>query len=168
MSDIVGTAVRKALGQRQLSDAKIPLGIAVTILGRHGFQRQTLTHRDEGSLTDTVLASCFLPGPYSKMVPVHGRLALDGAWKVRTPCDDLLQFGVTKSIACVSNESARLLAGFFRPVTLDIPYHCRVLAPIQPLPMASFDLDRRHMLASIEIGRCSADKFFQAHEKWLL
>ena len=168
MSDIVGEAVRKALGQRRLSDVKIPLGIAVTVLGRRGFQRQTLTHRDEASLTDAVLASCFLPGPYSKMIPVQGRLALDGAWKVRTPCDDLLQLGVTKTIACVGNESAKLFAGFFRRAALEVPSHCRVLAPVEPLPMASFDLDRRHMLASIEIGRRSADKFFQNHEEWLL
>ena len=168
MSDIVGTAVRKALGGRRLRDVEIPLGIAVTVLGRKGFQRRTLTHRDDASLTDTVLASCFLPGPYSKMVPIEGRLALDGAWKVRTPCDDLLELGVSKTIACVGNESAQLLAGFFRPSTLEVPSHCRVLAPIAPLPMASFDLDRRHMMQSIEIGRQSAERFFQTHDKWLL
>lgn len=168
MSDIVGGAVQAALGGRNLSEVEIPVAIPVTILSRRGLVRRTLTPYDDVCLARAIMASCFLPGPYSEMVPIDGHLALDGAWQVRTPVADLWGFGVGRTIACVTNCAAKLIGGFFKPVMLPVPEQCRILAPVSPLPVGSFDLHEGRMLESIEIGRHSAESFFQANEKWLL
>ncbi len=168
MSDIVGGAVQAALGARRLSEVDIPLAIPVTLLHRRSLERRTLTPSDDIPLTRAVMASCFLPGPYSRMFPIDGHVALDGAWQIRTPVSDLSRFGVTKTVACVANESAKLIGGFFNPVELPVPRNCRVLSPVEPLPLGSFDLDADRMIQSIVIGRRSAEAFVAANEEWLL
>ena len=73
-------AAVKYFGDRLLADTLIPISIVVTQLGGSGFKRRALTARDPVPLATAVLASCFLPGPYSRMVPIDRRLTVDGAW----------------------------------------------------------------------------------------
>ena len=89
MSEIVGGAATKYFGDRLLADTLIPLSIVVTQLGRSGFGRRALTARDPLPLATAILASCFLPGPYSRMVPIDRRLTVDGAWLGRVPVREL-------------------------------------------------------------------------------
>lgn len=163
MSDIVGDALRKHLGSQLFSGLEIPLAIIVTRLEKHGFRSHALTGENQLSLVDAVLASCFLPGPYSRMVPIDRHLTFDGAWLTRTPVAELRGLGATRTIACVTNTDGHLYAGFFRRRTLPAPAECRILAPIETLPIGSFDFDRERMLMTIEIGRRSAGAFFDRH-----
>jgi predicted acylesterase/phospholipase RssA len=169
MSEIVGGATTKYFGDRLLADTLIPLSIVVTQLRASGFERRALTARDPVPLATAILASCFLPGPYSRMVPIDRRLTVDGAWLGRVPIRELAQLGSPRIIACVSDNKGRLLRGAFWTKSMAVPQEmdCRVLAPIAPLPLGAFDFDRAATLETFAIGRASAEAFADKHREWL-
>src|SRR5262245_3480200 len=111
MSEIVGGVARRYFADRLLGDTRLPIAIVVTQLRRRGFARRVLTARDPVPLADAILASCFLPGPYSRMVPIDRRLTVDGAWLCRVPIDAAALLGARRVIACVSDDAGRLLRG---------------------------------------------------------
>ncbi len=169
MSEIVGGAATKYFGGRLLADTLIPISIVVTQLRASGFERRALTARDPVPLATAILASCFLPGPYSRMVPIDRRLTVDGAWLGRVPIRELAQLGSPRVIACVSDDAGRLLRGTLwtnsMPVPRDLDY--RVLAPVAPLPLGAFDFDRAATLETFAIGRASAEVFADKNREWL-
>jgi predicted acylesterase/phospholipase RssA len=170
MSEIVGGAATTYFGDRLLADTLIPLSIVVTQLGRSGFERRALTARDPVPLATAILASCFLPGPYSRMVPIDRRLTVDGAWLGRVPIRELSDLGVRRVIACVSDDQGRLLRGAFWTRSVAVPRDVdhRVLAPVAPLPIGAFDFDRTATLETFDIGRASAEVFAARNRDWLL
>jgi predicted acylesterase/phospholipase RssA len=169
MSEIVGSAARDYFGATRLGDTPIPLAIVVTQLGTRGFTRRTLTARDDVLLSAAVRASCFIPGPYSRMVPIGGRLTFDGAWLQRVPVCEAADAGASRVIACVSDERGRLLCGAWRAVPAEMPRDVdyRVLSPIAPIPVRTFDFDRAATLESIDIGVRSAAAFAERNRDWL-
>jgi predicted acylesterase/phospholipase RssA len=169
MSEIVGDAARQYFGQTRLADTPIPLSIVVTKLGVGGFERRMLTARDDVTLAAAMLASCFIPGPYSRMVCIDRRPTFDGAWLGRVPVDAVAQLGCRRVIACVSDDAGRLLSGavWCRPMTLPLGVDCRVLAPLAPLPVGTFDFDRVATLETFAIGRESARVFARTNLAWL-
>lgn len=162
MSDIVGGALERHFGNLGMRDCAVPLAVPVTTVGLAGRRRRLITREDDVRLVDAVLASCFLPGPYSRMVRIDGALTFDGAWQIRTPIDALAGAGVERRIACVTDPGGRLAAGYPRARSLPVPADCELLAPVAPLPVGRFDLDRARMLRTIAIGRESAARFFSA------
>jgi predicted acylesterase/phospholipase RssA len=170
MSEIVGGAAERFFGDRLMADTLIPLSIVVTQLRVAGFERRALTARDPISLATAILASCFIPGPYSRMVPIERRLTFDGAWLGRAPIREAAQLGSPKVIACVSDDSGRLLRGalWTRPVAVPHDVDCRVLAPIAPLPVGAFDFDRGATLETFAIGRDSAEVFVERNSEWMV
>lgn len=166
MSDIVGNPVRQMLGEVRMNELRVPLAIPITQPGLRRHRRRVLTNHDKLPVAEAVMASCFLPGPYGRHVPIEGRASMDGAWAVRTPVDAVPQ-GPSRTIACVSNVQGHLIAGFFRPSVIPVPEHCRILKPAEPLPITGFDLNEAGMRASIELGRRSAEVFFRDNERWL-
>lgn len=166
MSDILGKASRAYLGGWRLRDVPLPLGIAVTVWRGGRFRRRLLTSRDSMTLVDAVLASCYIPGPYARMVPVAGRFALDGAWQLRVPVDDLRRLGPAPRVAVVTNPEGRLEGGFPRTVRVQPRLKTEVLAPLEPLPLRGFDLDRGRHRACIEAGWHSAEAFFSERADW--
>ena len=169
MSEIVGGAANTYFGDRLLADTLIPLSIVVTQLGRSGFVRRALTARDPVPLATAILASCFLPGPYSRMVPIDRRLTVDGAWLGRVPIQELAQLGSPRVVACVSDDAGRLLRGAFWTTSMAVPQEVdyRVLAPIAPLPIGAFDFDPAATLETFAIGRASAEVFADRNREWL-
>jgi predicted acylesterase/phospholipase RssA len=169
MSEIVGGVARDYFGDRRVGDTLIPLGVVVTQLRARGFERRTLTARDEVLLSSAVRASCFIPGPYSQMVPIDRRLTFDGAWLRRVPIAEAQQLGASRVIACVSDDAGRLLRGALRAVPIDAPpgVDYRVLSPCRPLPVRTFDFDRAATLESFDIGAESAEAFAARHAAWL-
>ena len=169
MSEIVGGAATTYFGDLLLADTLIPLSIVVTQLRASGFERRALTARDPVPLATAILASCFLPGPYSRMVPIDRRLTVDGAWLGRVPVRELAQLGSPRVIACVSDDAGRLLRGAFWTKAMTVPpdVDCRVLAPIAPLPLGAFDFDRAATLETFAIGRASAEVFAETNREWL-
>lgn len=170
MSEIVGGVARDYFGDRLMRDTIMPLGIVVTQLRRRGFERRTLTASDPVLLSSAVRASCFIPGPYSQMVPIDGRLTFDGAWLGRVPIHEAHQLGARKVVACVGDDEGRLLRGAVRAVPFEIPVGVdyRVLSPITPLPVRTFDFDRGATLESFEIGAASAEAFCGRERSWLV
>jgi predicted acylesterase/phospholipase RssA len=170
MSEIVGGAATRYFGDRLMADTLIPLSIVVTQLGRSGFKRRALTARDPVPLATAILASCFLPGPYSRMVPIDRRLTIDGAWLGRVPIRELAQLGTPRVVACVSDDAGRLLRGAFWTTSVAVPPEVdfRVLAPIVPLPVGAFDFDRAATLETFAIGRTSAEVFAARNREWLV
>jgi predicted acylesterase/phospholipase RssA len=169
MSEIVGNVARDYFGDRRVGDTLIPLGVVVTQLGAGGFQRRTLTARDEVLLASAVRASCFIPGPYSTMVPIDRRLTFDGAWLRRVPLAEARALGGSRVIACVSDDRGRLLRGALRAVPVEAPagVDYRVLWPVRPLPVRTFDFNRDATLESFEIGAESAAAFAERNAAWM-
>ena len=169
MSDIVGSVATRYFGKRLLSDTRIPLAVVVTQLRTRGFSRRVLTERDSIPLADAILASCFLPGPYSRMVPIDRRLTFDGAWLCRVPIDAAVVLGARRVIACVSDDDGRLLRGAWWPrivaAPADVDY--RVLSPVVPLPVRSFDFERHATFETFAIGQESARLFVDRNREWL-
>lgn len=169
MSEIVGGAAERYFGTRLVGDTLIPLGIVVTQLRSRGFERRTVTSRDEVRLAAAVRASCFIPGPYSRMVLIDRRLTFDGAWLGRVPIREAHELGARKVIACVADDAGRLLRGALRaiPATAPAAANYRVLFPIRPLPIRTFDFNATATRASFEIGRASAEAFVAREREWL-
>jgi predicted acylesterase/phospholipase RssA len=169
MSEIVGGAAERYFGTRLVGSTLIPLAIVVTQLRSRGFERRTVTARDEVRLAAAVRASCFIPGPYSRIVPIDRRLTFDGAWLGRVPIREAHELGARKVIACVSDDAGRLLRGAFRamPATAPAAANYRVLSPISPLPIGTFDFNATATRASFEIGRVSAEAFIAREREWL-
>jgi predicted acylesterase/phospholipase RssA len=169
MSEIVGGAARAYFGDTRLRETPIPLAVVVTQLRRRGFERRTLTARDDVLVSAAVRASCFIPGPYSRMVPIDRRLTFDGAWLQRVPVREAADIGASRVIACVSDEGGRLLRGAWRAVPSEMPRDVdyRVLSPVEPVPVRTFDFDREATLRSIDIGARSADAFVARNRAWL-
>jgi predicted acylesterase/phospholipase RssA len=170
MSEIVGGAAERYFGDRLIADTLIPLSIVVTQLRAARFERRALTARDPVSLAQAILASCFIPGPYSRMVPIDRHLTFDGAWLGRAPIREAARLGSPKVIACVSDDSGRLLRGalWIRPMAVPDDVDCRVLAPIARVPVGAFDFDRGATQETFAIGRASAEVFAEKNREWLL
>jgi predicted acylesterase/phospholipase RssA len=169
MSEIVGGVTTRYFGRALLADTTIPLCIVVTQLRATGFERRPLTARDHVSIARAIRASCFIPGPYSRMVPIDRRLTVDGAWLGRVPVLEAALLGAGRVIACVSDDSGRLLRGAFWTKAMALPRELdyRVLSPIAPLPVRAFDFDRGATLETFAIGRASAEAFAGTHRAWL-
>jgi NTE family protein len=169
MSEIVGGVARRYFGDRLLADTLIPISVVVTQLRASGFARRALTARDPLPLATAILASCFLPGPYSRMVPIDRRLTFDGAWLARVPIDAVARLGPRKVIACVSDDRGRLLRGavWTKPLAVPAEVDYRVLFPLAPLPIGAFDFDRAATLETFAIGRESARLFVGRNRDWL-
>jgi predicted acylesterase/phospholipase RssA len=169
MSEIVGSAARHYFGDTRLADTLIPLAIVVTQLRARGFMRRTLTAQDDVLVATAVRASCFIPGPYSRMVPIDCRPTFDGAWLQRVPVREAADMGASRVIACVSDSDGRLLRGAWRAVPVEEPkgVDYRVLSPIAPIPVRTFDFDPAATLESFDIGARSAEAFMARHHAWL-
>jgi predicted acylesterase/phospholipase RssA len=170
MSEIVGRAAERYFGDRLLADTLIPLSIVVTQLRSSGFERRALTARDTVSVARAIRAACFIPGPYSQMVPIDRRLTFDGAWLGRAPIREAAELGSPKVVACVSDDSGRLLRGALWTTTMAVPHDvdCRVLAPIARVPLGAFDFDRAATVETFAIGRASAEAFAARNRQWLM
>jgi NTE family protein len=164
MSEIVGSAMADAFPARTLAEATLPISIPVTHLGPVP-HRRILGRQDAILVADAVLASCYVPGPYHRIVRIDGRVAFDGAWLLRTPVDSA-EAGVPV-LAVVSNPEGVLKTGYFRPAVRPWPSSCRVLHPDRPLPVGAYDTDRERMRATIAEGRRAAARFARAEERWL-
>jgi predicted acylesterase/phospholipase RssA len=155
MSSIVGDALEAVFGSRRLASLALPIGIPVTFLGTRGRARRLLTRDDDVTVVEAVLASCFIPGPYSRWIRIEGRYAWDGAWDVRTPIDSAMFLGASRVVAVVANESGTLLHGFpGRPVAA--PADCIVVAPDSPLPIGAWDTGPSNIRAALAAGRRAA------------
>jgi predicted acylesterase/phospholipase RssA len=168
MSEIVGDVATRYFGDRLLAETRVPLAIVITQLRSSGFERRTLTGRDRLSLATAIVASCFIPGPYSRMVPIDRRLTFDGAWLGRVPIGEAAQLA-RKVIACVSDDKGRLLRGALWTTPMAVPREVdyRVLSPLAPLPIGAFDFDSVATLETFAIGRASANAFSRANAEWL-
>jgi predicted acylesterase/phospholipase RssA len=155
MSSIVGDALEAVFESRRLASLKLPIGIPVTFIGARGRSRRVLTRDDDVTVVEAVLASCFIPGPYSRWIRIHGRLAWDGAWDVRVPIEAAVSLGASRVLAVVANETGSLLRGFpGRPVAT--PERCVVVSPDSPLPIGAWDTDPANIRAALTAGRRAA------------
>jgi predicted acylesterase/phospholipase RssA len=169
MSEIVGGVAREYFGDLLIGDTPLPLAIVITQLRIRGFQRRTLTAGDRVPIAAAVRASCFIPGPYSRMIPIDRRLTFDGAWLGRVPVEEAHALGAARVIACVSDDRGRLLRGalWASPVAPPAGADFRVLFPVEPLPVRAFDFDRAATLESFEIGARSAEAFARRCGEWM-
>ena len=103
------------------------------------------------------------------MVPIDGRLTFDGAWLGRVPIGEARDLGADKVIACVSDAAGRLLRGAMRarPAEPPVDVDYRVLSPLRPLPIGTFDFDAAATRDSFDIGRASAQAFVDRERPWL-
>ena len=157
MSDIVAAALEAALGGARLPQARIPVAIPVTHLGPAGRQRRVLTRADDVPVVEAVLGSCFVPGPYIRRIHLDGRLALDGAWLVRTPGGEAMALAPGSCVAIVANPERVLYGDFPFARPLPVPPACRVLGPARALALGPFDTDRDRIVEAMDAGRAAAE-----------
>jgi len=168
MSEIVGGMLTQTFGELRLADLKYPAAIPVTVFERGRRRRRILTRADDVCVTDAVLGSCFVPGPYSTPVRIAGKLAWDGAWMVRTPVDAAFMLGARRVLAVVGHAEGRLKTGYLVERTVDLPAETRLVHPRSTLALGPYDTDPARMRAAIDIGRESMLSFAEAHRDWLI
>lgn len=159
MSHVLRDAAERWLGDLRLPDVPRPLGIPVTLLGPGGRTRVLLDRSRDLPVVDAILASCFIPGPYSRMPRVDGRPAVDGAWQIRVPAADVLALGASRVLALTTDPGGRSSAGLIRPRHVPWPAGTEVLAPSRPVLLGSFDFDATRTRAAIAQGREDADRW---------
>ena len=167
MSHILRSVLKQWFGETYMADVPIPLGITVTTLGLRGRQTRLLHNGHVLRVTDAIAASSFIPGIYSRMVPIQRRLTFDGAWERRTPILEAVELGATQVIAFVANPHGALLAGTRGKRVLPIPSNVRVLHPTHKLPVQGFDFDQERIKATFALGNTAGENFLRTHEAWL-
>jgi predicted acylesterase/phospholipase RssA len=167
MSDLVGDAVRSIFGRLRLDQLPNPVAIPITLVGLSGRVRRTLTRQDPVPVVDAVLGSCFIPGPYSRIIRIDGRAAFDGAWQFRIPLQDAKALGARRIIAVCGHPRQTLAAGFPFVRHLPLPGNCRLIQPRAPLPLGPYDTNIDRIRDAIRRGRESAEVFVREERKWL-
>ena len=167
MSDVVGDALRAVFGERLLCDLPLPVTIPVTHLSPSGRTRRLLTREDRIAIVDAVLGSCFIPGPYSRIVRIDGRIAFDGAWQLRTPIDAARSMGASKIILVNGHVRDGIATGFPWVSQIPVPADCRVIRPRSPLALGPFDTDTDRNREAIARGRRCAIQFVREQAAWL-
>ena len=167
MSHVLRAGLAPMVGELRLAQVPGPLAIAVTELGLFGPRPRMLTQADPYTLMDAILASCFLPGPYSRLPVLGGRPMVDGAWRHRVPVDALGPLGATRRLALTTHPRGLRVGGLLRRRTLAWPDEVRVLAPDGELPIRGFDFDPPRTLQAMAQGHQDAAAFARAHEAWL-
>ena len=156
MSTIVGNALDHVFGSRRLADLGLAVAIPVTLLGVGGRRRRVLTRADDVTIVEAVLASCFIPGPYSRRVSIDGQTGWDGAWQIRTPVADAIHLGASRVLAVVANPDGALRLGFPSRRSAPAPPGCTVVSPAAPLPIGAWDTRSTRIRAAIRLGRDAA------------
>jgi NTE family protein len=167
MSHILRRGLDAWFGELAMGEVPIPIGIPVTTLGLRGRRVRIVTNADSISLSDAIAASCFIPGIYSRMVPIDGHITLDGAWARRTPTQEALDLGSQKLIAFVATPCGRLIGGLRRARVKPVPTQIRVLHPNTELPIKGFDFEESNIKRCFELGEDAAEHFVRRHESWL-
>jgi predicted acylesterase/phospholipase RssA len=162
MSSIVGDVLEDLFGPTRLGELALPIAIPVTLMSLRGRRRRLLTAGDDITVVEAVLASCFIPGPYSRIVVVDRCLAVDGAWDVRTPIDAVQHLGATHIVAVVTNPAGELQLGFPTRDHLRPPVDCVVVGPGQPLPIGAWDTDRGRIQGAIRAGQLATERALTA------
>ena len=151
----------------RLSDLPCPISIPVTHLSSTGLTRRFLTNDDPITIVDAVLASCFVPGPYSRVIRIHGRVAFDGAWQLRIPFDAARALGVARIILVGGHAVDGVATGFPLVTRIPLPDDCRLLRPAESLEMGAYDTDPARNRSAIAAGRRAAAQFIERHTDWL-
>jgi predicted acylesterase/phospholipase RssA len=168
MSHILRKGLDEWFGDTRLSDVPIPIGIPVTLIGLRGRRSRLLTNSDSTiSVAEAIAASSFIPGFYSRMIPIDRRPTFDGAWLYRTPVHEAHDLGATKVIAFVANPKGALLAGSRGTRVQTVPAHTRLLYPPRILPVQGFDFDETKISQSFHIGREAAEQFLRQNDSWI-
>jgi len=167
MSHILRPGLEAHLGDAELGDTALPLGITITHLGRSGPRERLLGPRDPVSVVDAVMASCFIPGIYSRPVFLGGRPSFDGAWVRRAPVDAVRALGADRIVVFGSRPHGELEGGLLRPRRWAPASDTRVLSPCEELPIWGFDFDEGRTRVAMEIGRESAAMFLESNSVWL-
>jgi NTE family protein len=167
MSHLLADVLRDQLGTVTMSQLPMPTAIVVTQLRRRGLCSRVLTRADAIAVEQAVRASCFLPGVYSRMVPVDRRPTFDGAWLQRVPVDEVLALGVSRAIAVVTEPEVGLRTGWPRVRNRPLPAGVKLIAPEAPLALRGFDFDRQRTEACFAAGQEAASRFVEKHHDWL-
>ncbi len=156
MSSIVGDALEDVFGARRLPTLGLPIAIPVTLLTAGGRRRRILTRTDDITVVEAVLASCFIPGPYSRTIRVDGRIGFDGAWDVRTPVDAAQDLGASRVLAVVANPGGELQLGFPTRARMPPPPGCTIVCPLSELRLGPWDTDEGRICEAMLAGRRAA------------
>lgn len=167
MSDIVAGAIHRAFGGMRLDELSRPVAIPVTFVGINGRSRRVLTRADAVPVLDAVLASCFVPGPYSRVIRIDGRPAFDGAWQVRAPLEEARDLGASQVIVVNGHPRETLAAGYPFVRQVPLPANCRVIRPRSPLALGGYDTDESRIRAAIQAGRIAASRFLERESRWI-
>lgn len=167
MSYVVGGAMQAVFGDLTLSELPLPIGIPVTHMVGGRLTRRFLTRDDPIRVADAVLASCFVPGPYSRVIRIDGLVAFDGAWQLRIPFDAAQELGASRIIVVGGHAVDGIATGYPRVRRIPVPANCRLVRPRTPLAVGPYDTDRDRNLSAIAAGRRAALQFIDEQTAWI-
>ena len=167
MSEIVARAMSQAFGGLRLDELPRSVAIPVTFIGVEGRSRRVLTRADAVPVVEAVLASCFVPGPYSRVIRIDGRPAFDGAWQERAPLKEAQDLGASRVIVVNGHPRETLATGYPFVRQVPLPADCRVIRPRLPLALGGYDTDESRIRAAIQAGRRAASRFLERESDWM-
>jgi NTE family protein len=167
MSEMLRGALREVFGSQRLDELPQPVAMPVTLVGISGRVRRVLTRSDPIPVVDAVLASCFIPGPYSEIVRIDHQVAFDGAWQARIPLDDVRALGARQIIAVSGHPRDTLARGYPFVHHSPLPGHCRIIRPGSALALGGYDTDAGRIRDAMQAGRQAAEAFVEGQRGWL-
>lgn len=151
MSHIVRSALERHLPEADITRAPIELLVSTTSLGEligHAVHRsgRPVVHstHERQDIHDLLLASCTFPPFYAKIPRLDGALHLDGGITDNTLVDALVARGATEITIITPHHDGSVYRALFRGFQPhEVPRHVRlrVLHPVRPLRLKSFDFD---------------------------
>jgi NTE family protein len=169
MRTIVHRGIVDLLGDGDLRNAPGEAIAAVTLLPE--FHTRYLSSRNEPDMVNVLLGSCFIPGIYGPRIPHivqnEQRFLFDGGITNNLPIEAAVAAGATDIICVVSRPrpvaNKTPIRRRWRPVAPTAPdgstATVRVIHPLAPLAVRSWELDTAKIAAAIEAGHQAAAYF---------
>ncbi len=166
MSTIVRNGIVDLLGTGDLRNAPGEAIAAVTVMPR--FTTEFLSSRREPNMINVLLGSCFIPGIYGRWITHQRRILFDGGMRNNLPVEAATAAGATDIICVVSRPYPTTNKHPLQPRWRPAPppgsqATIRVIHPLAPLAVQSWDLDRSNVVAAIQAGRTAAAAFLDRH-----
>ncbi len=151
-SHLLRTTIEQNLDKPDLRAAKVEALVVATRL--KGLVRAVFSSREEPSMLEPMLASCFFPVFYGRTVRLRDAVHIDGGFVDNLPVELLVERGATEIVAVVPDAAGLsfkdLRRRSWKPEVRGA--RLRVVHPRRPLELGSWDLDRDRVERAIDEG----------------
>ncbi len=173
MSRIVREALARHIPEADIESGQAELLVSTTrlsALARGLTRRQPSvssgavaihSSRTRAAFHDIILASCTFPPFYARLPRIDGEIHVDGGASDNTLIGELVRRGATHVTVVTPHPAGTVYEGLFRPLAApSVPPHVelRVIAPLRPIHLGSFDFDRHRLEAALAMPHVSVTR----------